>query len=108
MGRWIVHHPWKVCSAWLVLAVGLTLVAPDWRNQSQDDDIRFLPASCASVRGFQLLERGFPQDVFACRALFALERLDRPLSDADFALCDRLAVALDELRKAEPDLQIGG
>lgn len=108
LGRLAVHHPWKVCAAWLALAVGLSLAAPDWRGQSQDDDIRFLPPSCASVRGFHLLERGFPQDVFASRALFALERPDRTLSDADFALADRLAAALVELDKGEPGLQIGG
>ena len=94
LGRWAVHHPVLVCAAWLALAVGLTLAAPSWRNQSQDDDIRFLPAACPSVRGFQLLEQAFPQDVFASRAVVAVERPDAPLSPADFALVDRMTAAL--------------
>jgi RND superfamily putative drug exporter len=108
LGRWATHHPLKVCGAWVALAVGLSLAAPSWRNHSQDDDIRFLPASCPSVRGFQLLEQSFPQDVFASRAVVAVERPDGPLAPADFALVDRLARALDELRRAEPQLGITG
>ena len=39
-----------------------------------DDDIRFLPARCDSVRGYRLLEQAFPQEGYASRALFVLER----------------------------------
>src|SRR5581483_7140211 len=108
LGRWAVNHPWKVCAAWVALAVALTAAAPNWRNQSQDDDIRFLPAACPSVRGFQLLEEAFPQDVFASRSVVTVERPDAPLTPADFALVDRMAAAVDELRRAEPGLKIGG
>jgi RND superfamily putative drug exporter len=107
LGRWAVNHPWKVCAAWIAVAVALTASAPDWRSQSQDDDIRFLPAACPSVRGFQVLEQAFPQDVFASRAVVAVERPDGPLTSDDFALVDRMAAALDELRRAEPELKIG-
>ncbi len=107
LGRLAVNHPWKVCAAWVALAVGLTLAAPSWRRQSQDDDIRFLPAHCPCVRGFQLLEQSFPQDVFASRAIVTVERPDRPLAADDFALVDRLAAALDDLRRAEPELKLG-
>ena len=78
LGRLTVHHPWKVCAAWILAAIGLTLVAPNWRNQAQDDDIRFLPPHYPSVRGYQLLEKAFPQDVFASRAVFAVERPTAP------------------------------
>src|SRR5262245_65960846 len=97
LGRWAVHHPVLVCAAWVALAVGLSLAAPSWRNQSQDDDIRFLPATCPSVRGFQLLEDAFPQDIFASRAIITVERPDRPLTPDDFALVDRLATTLGNL-----------
>ena len=43
LARLTVAHPWKVCAAWVLAAVGLTIAAPDWRSQAQDDDIRFLP-----------------------------------------------------------------
>ena len=58
LGRAATTRPLCVCAAWLAVAVGLTLVAPDWRNQSQDDDIRFLPARCPSVRGLGTLPPG--------------------------------------------------
>jgi RND superfamily putative drug exporter len=106
--RGAVNHPWKVCAAWIALAVALTAAAPNWRNQSQDDDIRFLPASCPSVRGFQLLEQAFPQDVFASRAVVTVERPDAPLTPDDYTLVDRMAAAVDDLRRAEPELKIGG
>ena len=72
-----------------------------------DDDINFLPARCDSVRGFQLLRQAFPRDVFASRVILVAERADRPLDEADFALIDRTVDAVNGLRQAEPDLQIG-
>jgi RND superfamily putative drug exporter len=108
LGRLAVARPWRVCAAWLVLATGLTLLAPSWGNQTQDDDIRFLPPDAACARGYRLMERAFPRDVCASNALFALERLDRPLSPADLALADRLAADLRDLQHGEPALQITG
>lgn len=108
LGRICVTHPLKVCAAWLLLAVGLTLVAPDWRRQSQDDDIRFLPDSYPVVRGFKLLEQAFPQDVFACRVLFSLDRAETELSAEDFELADRMTDELQALAKENPNLQITG
>lgn len=108
VGRLCVTHPLKVCAAWIVLAIGLTLVAPDWRRQSQDDDIRFLPNSYPVVRGFKLLEQAFPQDVFACRVLFAIERPETELSAEDFDLVDRMTDELQALANEQPDLQITG
>jgi RND superfamily putative drug exporter len=107
LGRLTATHPGKVCAVWLGLALALALVAPRWDSRTQDDDIRFLPARCDSVRGYQLLEKAFPQDVFASRAVLALERPDRALSETDLALADRCAEEVNRLRDAEPDLHIG-
>src|SRR5205823_4157353 len=101
-------RPLTICAAWLAVAIGLTLVAPNWRNQAQDDDIRFLPAASPSVRGLGTLERAFPQDVFASRAVVTVERPDGPLTAADFAFVDRAVAALERLRAAEPELQLTG
>src|SRR5207248_8978191 len=92
---------------WLILAVALGLLAPRWDARAVDADISFLPARCDSVRGYELLRQAFPQDVFASRAILAIERADRPLDDADFAVIDRAVAAVDRLRQDEPDLQIG-
>ncbi len=107
LGRFTAAHPWAVCAAWLVAGVLLTRTAPAWDASTQDDDVRFLPGRCPSVRGYQLLEKAFPQDIFASRAIFAVER-DGPLSRADFDLVDRCVDELKKLKEEEPSLQIGG
>src|SRR5262245_3022380 len=107
LGRLATNHPWKVCAGWLLLAVGLTWIAPAWQCKAQDDDIRFLPPDTPSVRAFRLLELAFPQDVFACRAIFTLERTDEPLGADDLALVDDIVACLEGLKRDEPGLKIG-
>ena len=106
LARLVTHHPWLVCGAWIIAAIMLTWRAPDWDSNSHDDDIRSLPDRCASVRGYHLLEQSFPQDVFASRAIFAVERIEAPLTAADFALVDKFVEDIEHLRH-EPELKIG-
>jgi RND superfamily putative drug exporter len=106
LGRVTASHPWLICLAWLIVAGVIGLVAPKWDERAADDDIRFLPARCDSVKGHQLLEQAFPQDVFASRLIVAVERSDAPLTEADFNLVDGLAGDLQRLRQDEPSLQI--
>lgn len=108
LGRSVAAHPWLVCAAWLACAGILTAVAPSWSSSSQDDDIQSLPASCASIRGHRALERAFPNDAFASRAIVVLERADGPLTTGDLAVADRISQVIDELRQAEPNLKITG
>lgn len=107
VGRFATAHAWKICAAWLLLGILLSRIAPSWDSTAQDDDINFLPGYCAGVRGHNLLKEAFPQDVFASRLLFAIERPDRVLSDDDFALARTLVGDLERLRAEAPDLQIG-
>ena len=108
LGRFTAKHAWKICAAWLVAGAALALIAPAWDTKAQDDDIRFLPDRCDSVRGYHLLAQAFPQDVFASRAIFCVERPDGgPLGDAEFALVDQLVADFNQLREAEPGLQLG-
>ena len=106
LGRIAATHPWLICLAWLILAAAVGLVAPRWDDRATDDDIRFLPARCDSVKGHRLLEQAFPQDVFASRLIIAVERSDAPLTPADFALVDGMVADLQALRQEEPNLQI--
>jgi RND superfamily putative drug exporter len=106
LGRFTAAHPWTICAVWLGLGLAVTFTAPSWDHNAQDDDIRFLPERCDSVRGYHLLKQAFPQDVFASRAIFALERERGPLTDEDFALVDDVVADLDRLRHEEPELQI--
>lgn len=107
LGRFTAAHPRKICAAWLVLGLLLSLLAPSWNAQAQDDDIHFLPARCDSVRGYELLKQAFPQEVFASRAIFVVERADGQLSGSDLELVDRMTDDLNALRRDEPDLGIG-
>jgi RND superfamily putative drug exporter len=107
VGRVTARHPLFTCAAWIVVGALLSLVAPSWDTQTQDDDVRFIPERFTSVRAYHLLSEAFPQDVSACKALFAIERDDRPLSEKDFVLVDRLVEDLERLRQAEPALKIG-
>jgi RND superfamily putative drug exporter len=107
IGRQAAAHPWLVAVVWFVAGSLLTLAAPRWDSRAQDDDIHFLPDRCPSVRGHQLMERAFPNDVFASRLVFALEREDATLTEADFALAGRIVDDLEQLRQAEPDLKLG-
>jgi putative drug exporter of the RND superfamily len=106
LGRVAAKHPAWVCAAWLLFGGLVALVAPSWDNRAQDDDIRFLPARCDSVRGYELLEEAFPQDVCASRVIFAVERAGGPLTEADFALVDAIVADVRGLRQEEPSLQI--
>src|SRR5947209_2010413 len=99
VGRMTARHPAVVCAAWAVILLVVSLVAPSWDTQTQDDDIRFVPERFTSVRAHQLLSQAFPQDVSACKALFAVEREDVPLADKDFALVDQLVADLERLRQ---------
>src|SRR5262245_22352773 len=95
LGGFVARRPWLVCGVWLVVGVALACVAPSWDRRAQDDDVRFLPARCPSVRGYQLLEKAFPQDVFASRVIFAFERGERQLSETDLALVDAVVAELN-------------
>jgi RND superfamily putative drug exporter len=105
LGRLAVSHPWEICTAWVVVGLALAIIAPRWDARSHDDDIRYLPARCDSVRGYQLLQEAFPQDVFASRIVFAIERPESSLSDNDLTLVDDIVNDLNRLRE-DPKLQI--
>jgi len=107
IGRFAATHPWLVCIVWVVAGGLLTFIAPNWDSRTQDDDIRFLPDRCPSVRGYQLMQLAFPEDVFASRLVFAVEREEAPLFASDFALVELLVDDLDQMRKDAPELKIG-
>jgi RND superfamily putative drug exporter len=107
LGRLTTTHPWKICLAWLATGVLLTAAAPDWDTRTQDDDIRFLPDRCASVRGYRLLEKAFPREIFASRLIVAFERGGGALTPSDYRLVDQCVAELARLRERQPELGIG-
>ncbi len=92
---------------WVVLSLLVILAAPNWDRNSQDDDIHFLPRRCDSVRAYHLLEKAFPQDVFASRLILAVERPADSLTEADLTLVGDIVADLEALRQAEPSLGLG-
>jgi RND superfamily putative drug exporter len=106
LGHLSASYPWVVCAAWLALGIGMALVAPHWDSQAEDDDVRFVPERFTSVRAYHLLEKAFPNEVFASRAVLALERADGPLTDADFAVVEELVKDLAQLRADAPELKV--
>ncbi len=107
LGQFTAKYPKSICLAWIVAGLCLALIAPRWDTRTQDDDIRFVPERFTSVRAYQLLEKAFPQDVFASRVVFALERQDKPLSEADYQLVDEMVKDLEKLRQEAPELKLG-
>ena len=107
LGKFTTTQPWLVVLAWVGLGVTASLLAPNWERNSQDDDVRFLPARCASVRGFQLLEEAFPNDVSACKLIISIERQDRPLEADDYGMVDRLVARLNAFRADHPEWKTG-
>lgn len=107
IGRFTVSHPWLVVVAWLIAGGVLTGIAPTWDSKTQDDDIRFLPGRCPSVRGYQMLESAFPKEVFASKGIFAVERPNGKLDLDDFQLVNQMVTELVKMREEETGLQIG-
>ena len=98
LGRFTSAYPKSICLFWLALGIGLTLLAPRWDTQAQDDDVRFIPERFTSVRAYQLLEQGFPKDVSASSVVFAVERADGPLTAADLRVVDQIITDLEALK----------
>lgn len=106
LGRWSTHYAWVICILWLATGLVISAIAPSWDGAAHDDDIRFLPPRCDSVRGYQLLQQAFPEDVFASKVIFVVERTEGKLTDPDLALVDQVVADLNQLRQSEPGLQI--
>jgi RND superfamily putative drug exporter len=107
LGSFSAHKSWLICLVWLIAGCALSAVAPSWDTQTEDDDVRFVPDRFTSVRAYQLLEKAFPDDVFASRVVFAIEREDGTLTSGDFRIVDQLIEAIDQLRQDAPELKIG-
>jgi RND superfamily putative drug exporter len=111
LGLFSASYPWVVCLAWLVAGIAITVAAPAWDDRAEDDDICFIPERFTSVRAYHLLQKAFPQDVFASRVVFVLEREDGPLTEADFQTADDLVKDLEAVREQArvdaPDLRFG-
>ncbi len=79
------HWGW-VIGFWIVLAVGLKLIAPPWESVAKDGDFEFLPSNLPSRVGQRLLDEAFPTQRARSRMVIIVQREDAPLQNADFAV----------------------
>jgi putative drug exporter of the RND superfamily len=81
LGRFVVHHPWQVIAAWVVIAAAVIGLAP--KLTSTTDEASFLPTHYESIQAQQLQQSSFPAAATP-GALVVVERRDgSPLTDAD-------------------------
>ena len=99
LGKFVSRRWAWVLAAWVLLVVVLKLTAPPWASISQDDDIKSFPADFDSVRGYSLLEKAFPNDVFNSQVVVVVERRDGELSEMDFQFVDALAARLTRVQE---------
>jgi putative drug exporter of the RND superfamily len=92
LGRFVVHHPWRVIAAWVVIAAAIIGLAP--KLTATSDESSFLPTHYESIQAQQLQEKAFPTAATPA-ALIVVERKDgAPLTDADSATVRTIATAL--------------
>lgn len=107
IGRLASTFPKTICLAWLVVGGLLAVVAPHWDTRTHDDDVRFVPERFTSVRAHLILEKAFPKDIAASKAVFVIERQNGPLSDSDLQLADLIVRDVEKLREESPELKVG-
>lgn len=91
LAEFVCRHWKSVILIWLV-ALGLcTWLAPRWEDITLDGDLAYLPEGMTSVRGERLMAKAFPDSKAKSQIFLVIERPKAPLSEADFAVADRLA-----------------
>lgn len=96
------HRPRLVLIGWVLLALGLKMVAPSWQEIALDGDLDYLPREVDSLRGERLLADAFPDEKAKSQAVVVLSRGGEPIvaDDRRFGI-----LVADALREAE-DLPI--
>src|SRR5262245_42672656 len=91
LARLVDRHGWVLVAAWALFAAALFATAPSWNSVSRDDDVRFFPPGFPTVRGQELLERGFPGEVSGSTVVLIVERPDEPLRPEDRAYVEAIS-----------------
>ncbi|PKV77267.1 MMPL family transporter [Nocardia fluminea] len=92
LGRFVVHHPWKVIGLWVLAIVAVLSTAPTLTATT--DQSEFLPSHYESIQAMKLQEQAFPQHS-APAALIVMVRADgAALTDDDSTTVNAAAAAL--------------
>ncbi|TWT96040.1 putative membrane protein YdgH [Botrimarina colliarenosi] len=87
------HWLWLLVG-WIVLAVGLKMIAPTWEDIAKDGDLEYLPASVPSLRGERLLQEAFPNEKAHSQVSVVLSRGGDPLTPDDRRFGLKIAEAI--------------
>ncbi|MEV6427930.1 MMPL family transporter [Nocardia sp. NPDC051463] len=94
LGRVVVHNPWKVIGAWLLIVIAVVASAP--KLTSTTDQSEFLPSHYESIQAMQLQQQAFPQSA-APAAIIVFKRADNaPLNDENAARVAAIAAQLGD------------
>jgi RND superfamily putative drug exporter len=95
IGRGVTRRPWLVIAGWLIVAVGIIVLAPSLGAVTNSDQASFLPAETESARAAALAEKTFP-GLGGASAVIVAQRTDGgPLTEADVTTLGQLAAALN-------------
>jgi putative drug exporter of the RND superfamily len=99
LGRFVVAHPWRIITAWVVAAILLTLVVSpngpvDPASVKSNDQENFLPAKDESARAHAIGSQAFPEPDGATATLVVTRADKGPLTAADSARVQKLTKRL--------------
>jgi putative drug exporter of the RND superfamily len=73
LGSFAVRFRWFIIAGWILVAIVLTLVAPNINSVAVSDQRAFLPASAPSLDANQILEKYFPDRVSPSSAVVVVD-----------------------------------
>jgi len=102
LGHAICDYRWGVMVLWLVVVVGLKVVAPPWSEVAIDGDLKHLPAEATVVRATELSAQAFPDDRANSQIVLVFARPHQKLSFDD----RQFAYGLGRSFEAMPELPV--
>jgi len=103
LGNWVNRYWLAILVGWLLLAVGLKMVAPTWEQVALDGDFDYLPSESTSRRGLDLLQHAFPDERAKSQIALVFAHKDRTLDLPDRQFAVETANKLAELKELGSD-----
>jgi RND superfamily putative drug exporter len=102
LGRFVVRAWLPLLTGWILLLVGLTLVAPPWDDVAESGQFSFLPKDAPSNRSRSLFDSAFPGESAGSNAVIILSRDDeKPIYDNRPFIEDELKPGLERIADEE-------
>jgi RND superfamily putative drug exporter len=91
LGRLVVHNPWKVIAAWLLITIAIVAFAPSLGDVTTRDQANFLPSDYESVQAGELAEQSFGRADQASATIVVKRQDDQVLTEGDRTAIGALA-----------------